>query len=434
MSLITSCPSCGTRFRVVADQLRISEGWVRCGRCQEVFDAHETLGDALQVPTQNTPSAPDQHLDAADLKTSAAAERQAIAPPSVPSSVPPAVRDYPAAPYLDEVEVASATTDWASQGYELPVPSEAELEGEHDWQPEGPDTPSLLQSLPPAAEDWLAAPLHDPESATFPRKPVEPVRDAPEMGGVAMPAATPLPRWEPGEALPAEDAQALQWAQSWEAKTSASRADAEVSTAALPVETAASSVTEAAPDAQYDADMHGHVEGEAVPSFVRQAQRKAWWNKPAVRFAMGMLVTLLPLALLLQIVIHERNNLVAWKPQWLPAFQSMCVALRCEIAPRRHIASVVLTGSSFNEDAQPQHYRLGLSIQNQSAASVATPAVELTLTDTQGQTLVRKVLTPQDIGAPEELAAHSEWTGHLPVATQGLHLPVSGYRVLAFYP
>ncbi|WP_286999406.1 zinc-ribbon domain-containing protein, partial [Comamonas sp. UBA7840] len=43
MSLITCCPSCGTKFRVVADQLRISEGWVRCGRCQEVFDATQAL-------------------------------------------------------------------------------------------------------------------------------------------------------------------------------------------------------------------------------------------------------------------------------------------------------------------------------------------------------------------------------------------------------
>jgi predicted Zn finger-like uncharacterized protein len=33
MSLITRCPACGTMFKVVPDQLRISEGWVRCGQC-----------------------------------------------------------------------------------------------------------------------------------------------------------------------------------------------------------------------------------------------------------------------------------------------------------------------------------------------------------------------------------------------------------------
>ncbi len=32
-------------FRVVQDQLKVSEGWVRCGRCQTVFNAQESLFD-----------------------------------------------------------------------------------------------------------------------------------------------------------------------------------------------------------------------------------------------------------------------------------------------------------------------------------------------------------------------------------------------------
>ena len=36
-------PHCATAFKVVADQLRISDGWVRCGQCKEVFDASEHL-------------------------------------------------------------------------------------------------------------------------------------------------------------------------------------------------------------------------------------------------------------------------------------------------------------------------------------------------------------------------------------------------------
>ena len=39
MSQITRCPQCQTRFKVVDDQLRISDGWVRCGKCKTVFDA-----------------------------------------------------------------------------------------------------------------------------------------------------------------------------------------------------------------------------------------------------------------------------------------------------------------------------------------------------------------------------------------------------------
>lgn len=52
MSLATRCPACSTVFRVVQDQLRVSEGWVRCGQCQEVFNALETLFD-LGPPGQS---------------------------------------------------------------------------------------------------------------------------------------------------------------------------------------------------------------------------------------------------------------------------------------------------------------------------------------------------------------------------------------------
>jgi predicted Zn finger-like uncharacterized protein len=45
MSLATRCTSCGTAFRVVQDQRTVSEGWVRCGRCNAVFNALEGLFD-----------------------------------------------------------------------------------------------------------------------------------------------------------------------------------------------------------------------------------------------------------------------------------------------------------------------------------------------------------------------------------------------------
>ena len=53
MSLITRCPACGTMFKVVADQLKVSQGWVRCGHCVEVFDASKQL-----LPRETAPLAP----------------------------------------------------------------------------------------------------------------------------------------------------------------------------------------------------------------------------------------------------------------------------------------------------------------------------------------------------------------------------------------
>ncbi|NPC56111.1 DUF3426 domain-containing protein [Caenimonas soli] len=58
MSLITRCPACGTMFKVVPDQLRISEGWVRCGHCADVFDAaaHLQPDDQEVAATESSPS------------------------------------------------------------------------------------------------------------------------------------------------------------------------------------------------------------------------------------------------------------------------------------------------------------------------------------------------------------------------------------------
>ncbi|MES3003113.1 MAG: DUF3426 domain-containing protein [Pseudomonadota bacterium] len=52
MSLITRCPACGTMFKVVPDQLRISEGWVRCGHCSEVFDASSNMQIEEPAPAE----------------------------------------------------------------------------------------------------------------------------------------------------------------------------------------------------------------------------------------------------------------------------------------------------------------------------------------------------------------------------------------------
>jgi predicted Zn finger-like uncharacterized protein len=61
MSLITRCPACMTMFRVVPDQLRISEGWVRCGQCDEVFDATAHMQD-LNVPSSGPAPTDSQEM------------------------------------------------------------------------------------------------------------------------------------------------------------------------------------------------------------------------------------------------------------------------------------------------------------------------------------------------------------------------------------
>jgi len=58
MTLATRCSACGISFRVVQDQLKVSGGWVRCGRCNEVFNAIAGLyevGSPMAEPVQRAP-------------------------------------------------------------------------------------------------------------------------------------------------------------------------------------------------------------------------------------------------------------------------------------------------------------------------------------------------------------------------------------------
>ncbi|MCF8169104.1 MAG: DUF3426 domain-containing protein [Rhodoferax sp.] len=89
MSLITQCPACTTMFRVVSDQLRVSDGWVRCGQCDEVFDASAHLqSDVIDVESAaDSATSPNEELtDPAEttefspLVPEASVQEQSVAP------------------------------------------------------------------------------------------------------------------------------------------------------------------------------------------------------------------------------------------------------------------------------------------------------------------------------------------------------------------
>ncbi len=139
MALTTRCPQCGAAFRVVADQLRVRNGLVRCGECATVFD-----GRACLVP-------------AADAGASLAGAPPVVsAPPSDPPFDPPYT--HRAAP--EPVAPVPATQ-----------PPPAVLRGRADMQrgdvpPADEDEPDAMADGAPEDEaDWDAAPRPEPEEA-----------------------------------------------------------------------------------------------------------------------------------------------------------------------------------------------------------------------------------------------------------------------------
>jgi predicted Zn finger-like uncharacterized protein len=56
--MYTRCPQCETVFRVTPQQLQASSGQVRCGKCQEVFDAFAALSAQLPAPEPRAAPSP----------------------------------------------------------------------------------------------------------------------------------------------------------------------------------------------------------------------------------------------------------------------------------------------------------------------------------------------------------------------------------------
>ncbi len=85
MSLLTRCPACTTIYKVVPDQLRISQGWVKCGQCGDIFDATQQLVQIEQpaaTPAHPGPANVDSPAPALEASRAIEAELEAEADPT----------------------------------------------------------------------------------------------------------------------------------------------------------------------------------------------------------------------------------------------------------------------------------------------------------------------------------------------------------------
>jgi predicted Zn finger-like uncharacterized protein len=348
MSLITSCPACGTMFRVVPDQLRISEGWVRCGHCAEVFDA------AAHLATHEAPR------------------------PQEPSLTEPG-------------DLATQPPDW-------------------DAFPDEPQAPAA----PPRRAAWVEEPEHE-ASGAFPL-PSIPSSDTAiwrESQDLEPPARGPDSR---PASLRAPDP-----------RTGEQRAAGRVAVPVRATRESAALATAAHDAPEPDLD---------DVSFVRQARRTAFWRRPGVRFSLVLLSLVLLATLALQAAWFDHDRLAAAHRPLRPVLDRVCEVLQCQIEPPRQIEAIVIENSGFTK-VRGDVYRLSFTLRNTSASEVAAPAMELTLTDTQDQPVLRRVLTPAEMGATSgALAGASDWSGvaGLTVSSTAAAGRIAGYRLLAFYP
>jgi predicted Zn finger-like uncharacterized protein len=296
MSLAARCPACGTVFRVVQDQLRVSEGWVRCGRCAEVFNAIETLVD-LDADAASKPTA---RVDA----TSPGPRRERVLEDLARVSQHHELEDLAAAP------AAHGTVD-------LEVPGEAE-------------------------DDSVDAAAPAPEAA-----PVAPSRIA--------------------------------------------------------------------------------------PAFVVQADRAARWRRPGVRAALVGLLGAGAVLLAGQVVVEYRDWVVARWPATSEPIEQWCAWQGCRIEAPRSIESIAVESSGLVRAEGNAAYRLSVVLRNRAPIALALPAIDLTLTDTQGAVIARRVIRPADLGvAQRSVPAAADLPLQALLTTT--ERPISGYTIEIFYP
>jgi predicted Zn finger-like uncharacterized protein len=327
MSLATRCTACGTVFRVVQDQLKVSEGWVRCGRCNEVFNALEGLFD----------------LD------------RDVPPEFIPQTVSPSVSAF--AEYRDAGD--------SIRGTDAVEKIDAQLLGPRD---------SDNMSTP-------ATRINERDRLEFPDAQFDPDLFAEDTIEPALVFA----------ASPTEESE---------------RAAA---TAPAPLDRV------------------------VAPEFVRRAQRRASWHRPWVRAALGTFALLLVIGFGLQGMHHFRDVIAARWPDAKPVLQAWCALAACVIEAPRRIDEVSVESSSLTRAPTPDAFKLSLALRNKGSVVVAMPSIDLTLSDTTGQLVARRVLHPRDFNvAATTLPPSGEQT--LQLVLNAGNSRVVGYTVEIFYP
>lgn len=470
------------------DQLRASEGWVRCGHCRQIFDALERLfqleesatsaGSAPPASSQNPPGppgSPPHHGGAliepdvawAETRPAMFGEEHLLVPSSPEASVSPAVTPAATATEvsLDEALGRTEPSDRVSESIPGPVtrpvePVEAAIAdltfvatplpvaaGAED---SSPDTqPQSLSFVDTATGDETAGPI---PAATSPASETEEPADSSTMFLIedvgtdkeveAAQAKELIQELEPSSVIQQRQAQQgmdsenvpLASESSQAAYPGSSRptgAGGELSASRGGGRRRSSATSTTRGSAALSADEH---QGASIPAFVRRANSKARWQRPWVRACLALAALGCALALSAQTAIQWHDLIGARSPALRPLVQDLCRnTTGCVLDPPRLIDAVVVESSALTRPSELIGYRLNVLIHNRLEHEIAPPHLELTLTDISGAVLVRRVLTPTDFGVTRnalEPQSESAWQLDFHYDTPA----ISGYTVRAFYP
>ena len=160
----------------------------------------------------------------------------------------------------------------------------------------------------------------------------------------------------------------------------------------------------------------------------RSPMRVLWWS------AVAVLMVLLGV----QLAYAFRDRLAAAWPQSRPLLERMCGLAGCTVAWPKRPDLLAIEASDLQVDpVRPNIIVLTATLRNRGSIGVARPALELTLTNAQDQTLARRIFLPADylpgaVDASGAMPALAEVDVRLELDTA--ELKPAGYRLFLFYP
>ncbi|WP_233804329.1 zinc-ribbon and DUF3426 domain-containing protein [Paraburkholderia sp. HP33-1] len=435
MHLATRCPFCETVFLLQPAQLAQRRGLVRCGRCQEVFDASSSLFDvseggdfstakpiaaaaAIEALSGVRQPGPDFSGNALDPRAPASGH---VSPSTSSSTLDSRLRDHaasvPLAPLRADHEPTLADAPFEPFAYPTDDTVDEPAVVPPAAHPAAPVTPPPLEDEAPRV--WHK--VERPEPSTLD----EPALHEPAgLHGMS----DNEPRFGSIGTGPAGFGTAAGLGAAGVTGASGTGGPGGPRPPGGPAPAASSGEPFSVnPPAGDDADPF-RVVRETRPADVG---RIGWLVGGVV------LSALLVIALLAQLAWWQRETVMVNLPRSQILYARACAYLGCQLTPPHDIEGLLVEPSDLRQIDGPHKLELKMPLHNRLNIALAYPAIELTLLDDQNNVAVRRVLWPQDYVPPGTVIANG-----LPAhATQTMivHLDTgtaiaSNFRVQIFYP
>ena len=375
--MVTSCPECDTHFYVKPEQLAARKGFVRCGHCQQRFNALEFMLPEREVKIDL--SLPEKVHKGSDEITST---------PSIPLPI-------------DETEETHTPTALVDAITSMPLNRN--------------DIVKALE-VERVAEIVSNEPVtvHTESSVDNEQQELNPAQDMPP------------------ENQTSESTVQLQSAPSANVETEIPQV---VNPALL------DTTQDHYETLKTDSDGAIVVDNSVASINADFAKKRRFTHKKSKNVAVTSTYVALIIVLILfataQTLYYCRTAITSKMPQIKPYFEQACFVIGCVIELPKDITKINIDDSDLKEDMTYKGLiRVSATIINQAAVNLAYPNLELTLTDEDNKPLLRRIFKPSEYlenktSVSLGLPANQETYVNINVSAVGS--AVVGYRLLPSY-